>query len=68
MVLTAYQGDIQWSILTALHGLGKSNAKIPSYSDMVEKMYKNGNGQHGQRMTNAETIARVEQMIEMFAP
>lgn len=66
--LQAYQGDVQWSILRALQSMGKGNARIPSYSDMVEKAYKKGNGKRGRRdLSNAETIARVEQMMEMFS-
>lgn len=68
MSLQAYQGDVQWSILMALHSMGKGNARIPSYSDMVERAYKKGNGKRDRRsLSNAETIARVEQMMKMFS-
>lgn len=68
MSLQAYQGDVQWSILMALHSMGKGNARIPSYSDMVERARKKGNGKRDRRsLSNSETIARVEQMITTFS-
>ncbi len=67
--LETYRGDLLWSILASLHGMCKSKVKAPSYSDMVERL--NGKPQkkkRGQHMTNEQTIAAVENMLDLFSP
>lgn len=65
--LRAYQGDLTWSILQSLHAMCKSRAKIPSYSDMVDKLRPKRETKR-QELTNDQVIARVNDMLNTFLP
>lgn len=66
--LETYRGDLLWSILASLHAMCKSKIKAPSYSEMVERLSgKPQQKKHGRYMTNEETIAAVENMLDLFS-
>ena len=68
-ILEAYKGDLVWSILASVHAMCKSKITAPSYSDMVERLSgKPQKKKHGQQMTNAEAVAAVEDMLDLFSP
>ena len=66
--LDTYRGDLLWSILASLHNMCKSKIKAPSYSDMVERLSgKPQKKRKGQYMTNEQTVAAVEDMLDLFS-
>lgn len=65
--LEVYAGNVQWSILAALYGLGGSTLKTPSYGEYASML--DGEAATGHQTHDADKVRRaVDAMIEMYLP
>lgn len=63
--LAAYRGDLLWSVLMSMHAMCKSEADVPSYSDMVHRL-RGRIDPKPRQMTNEQIIDRVTDMLDIF--
>lgn len=65
--LRVYAGNLQWSILAALYGLGGSKLKTPSYGEYAAML--DGEAETGHTERDVDKVRRaVDAMIEAYLP
>ena len=65
--LQIYAGNIQWSILQALHSMAKSELKTPTYSDVWDMITAEESKESSQKKEVEEVRQAVWDMLNRFS-